>query len=228
MIRRRRQIEQQIDSVAAGERLPAGRPDDLEDIEALRVAIELRAGRPAADLPNEDFVAALRQKLFEEQQPSTPKRGMSRRALIAGAGAAAAAAVTGVAVDRTLLDHSHGGPSATVAADLAPNDGQWIPVSTNTEVGQGAVQRFTTSSVVGFVSEHEGNLVAVSGACTHLGCLLQPNTVASRLDCPCHRTSFGYDGRVLFSQLDTPPAPLPRIGARQRDGAVEVFVPRQA
>jgi Rieske Fe-S protein len=115
-----------------------------------------------------------------------------------------------------------------VAADLAPSEGAWVPVGSVSDVSEGSAKRFTTAAVVGFVSEHDGKLLAVSGACTHLGCLLQPNAPAGRLDCPCHRTSFGYDGRVLFSQLDTAPPPLPRIQARRSAGAVEVFVPREA
>ena len=35
----------------------------------------------------------------------------------------------------------------------------------------------------------------------------------------------GVDGRLLFSQLASQPAPLTRLQARQRDGHVEVLVP---
>jgi cytochrome b6-f complex iron-sulfur subunit len=223
MRRPRRNPDRQVDAIAEGERLPAGRFEDPDDIEALRVAIALRAGRVAADLPSDEFVADLHHKLADEQHPPVAQRGISRRTLIAGAGAAAAAAV---AVDRTLLPGHNAGPK-NVAAELAPSDGEWVAVPAITNLSQGAVQRFETPSVVGFVSSHDANLVAVSGACTHQGCLLQPNPHAGRLDCPCHRTSFGYDGRVLYSQLDVPPPPLPRIGVRQRDGTVEVLVPRQ-
>jgi cytochrome b6-f complex iron-sulfur subunit len=225
--RNRRQVDQQLQSIADGDRLPPGRLEDPDDLEAVRAAIALRAGRPAADLPSDDFLAVLQERLREEQEPLTARRGLSRRAVIAAGGVAAAVAA-GVAVDRTLLSHNPAKGAPAVAADLAPNDGAWVPVSSVSDVGGGPPQRFTTASVVGFVTEHEGNLVAVSGACTHLGCLLQPNPPAGRLDCPCHRTSFGYDGRVLFSQLDTRPAPLPRIQARQHNGAVEVFVPGEA
>jgi Rieske Fe-S protein len=56
--------------------------------------------------------------------------------------------------------------------------------------------------------------------------LLQENAQAGRLDCPCHRTSFGLDGKVLFSQLHNQPAALPQIQARRQDGNIEVWVPR--
>ena len=37
---------------------------------------------------------------------------------------------------------------------------------------------------------------ALSGVCTHLGCVLKPNIDSGSLDCPCHRTAFGLDGSV--------------------------------
>jgi Rieske Fe-S protein len=224
--RRKRHLDRQLQSIVDGEPLPAGRVEDPDDVEALRAAIALRAGRPAADLPSAEFLAGLHEKLREEQEPLTARRGVSRRALIAAGGVAAAAAA-GVAVDRNLLTRGPGKGPSSVTADLAPDGGAWLPVSSVTDV-EAAPQRFATASVVGFVTEHEGSVQAVSGACTHLGCLLQPNSAAGRLDCPCHRTSFGYDGRVLFSQLATAPAPLPRIQARKRAGTVEVFVPPEA
>jgi len=227
MRRTRRNADQQVDAVADGRRLPAGRLDGPDDLDALRVAIGLRAGRVAADLPADDFVAALHQRLAAEQEPTNPQPGISRRTLITGAGAAAAAVAAAVAIDRTLLPGHTSHPS-NVAAELAPTDGEWVAVNTAAELNPAGAQRFQTPAVVGFVSTHNGTLTAVSGACTHLGCLLQPNPQAGRLDCPCHRTSFSYDGRVLFSHLDTPPPPLPRIAVRQRDGTVEVLVPREA
>jgi Rieske Fe-S protein len=57
---------------------------------------------------------------------------------------------------------------------------------------------------------------------------LQLNQPAGRLDCPCHRTAFGVDGRVMFSQLETPPPTLPRIQVRGRNGQVEAFLPQEA
>src|SRR4029077_19763640 len=100
-------------------------------------------------------------------------------------------------------------------------------VATAEQLASGSTQRFATAKLVGFVSEQNGAPVAVSGACTHLGCLLQANDQAGRLDCPCHRTAFSPDGRVVFSELASEPAPLPRIKTRRRGENVEVFVPRE-
>jgi Rieske Fe-S protein len=56
---------------------------------------------------------------------------------------------------------------------------------------------------------------------------LQLNQPAGRLDCPCHRTAFGVDGRLMFSQLETPPSTLPQIKVRGRNGQVEAFLPQE-
>ncbi len=110
---------------------------------------------------------------------------------------------------------------------MVPNTGTWVQVANTVDLAPGASQRFATTNAVGFVTAHEGQLMAVSGVGTHVGCLLRANAPAGRLDCPCHRTSFGPDGTVLFSQLATPPAPLPTFEVRERAGAVEVFVPTE-
>jgi Rieske Fe-S protein len=100
-------------------------------------------------------------------------------------------------------------------------------VAAETELGA-AAKPFSTGAVVGFVSDQSGVPVAVSGACTHLGCLLRMNAPAGRLDCPCHRTAFSYDGKVISFELPAKPPPLPRIQARRNNGSIEVLVPPPA
>jgi Rieske Fe-S protein len=224
MRRRKSKADQAIDAVIDGRAVPEARIDDPEDMDALRAAIELRAASPAADLPSDHFVADLRRRLIDESAPATPQRGVSRRALIASAGAVAAG-VAGAVVDRNLLSPS-GTQHPVAAGDLVPDSGTWTPVATEADIAGGAVHRFATPTVVGFVTQRDGAPAAVSGVCTHLGCLLQENAQAGRLDCPCHRTSFGLDGKVLFSQLHNQPAALPRIQARRQDGNIEVWLPR--
>jgi cytochrome b6-f complex iron-sulfur subunit len=225
--RRKRRPDRLFDAVAEGQPLPEGHLEDPEDVEALRVAIELRGGVPAADLPSEEFVTGLRRRLAEESS-ATVSSAVSRRSLLASAGAVAAAAVaagaTGVAIDRTLLTPGHPRP-APAAGVLNPANGQWTAVATHADLAGGATHRFEEGGVIGYLSDTESGVVAVSAVCTHQGCILQHNAVAGRLDCPCHRTAFGADGKLLFSQLATAPAPLTRLQARTRDGKVEVLLP---
>jgi Rieske Fe-S protein len=224
MRRRRKRGGDFADAVADGEPIPAGRLDDPEDADALRTAISLKASTPAADLPSETFVVRLRQQLAVEGAASAERR-VSRRALVGSAAAVVAGAAVVATVDRTLLDTA-AGPSERGAGLLDPVDGEWKPVATDGEMAGGAPRRFATAEVVGFVTANGDGLTAVSAACTHLGCILQQNDAAGRFDCPCHRTAFSHDGRVLFSQLPTAPPPLTRLQVRRRAGNVEVLLPR--
>ena len=100
-------------------------------------------------------------------------------------------------------------------------------MATDTALTDGQVQRFATSTTVGFVVNRGGTISAVSGACTHQGCLLTLNQPVGRLDCPCHRTSFALDGSLLLYQLKRAPAPLPTISVRRRNGNVEALLPKE-
>src|SRR6185437_2861539 len=87
------------------------------DAEELRVALELRAARPDADVPREGFVDELHRRLAAELEPTTlepapesvrPPSSLvgRRRLLLQGAGLAAASAAVGagvgVAVDQAV------------------------------------------------------------------------------------------------------------------------------
>jgi cytochrome b6-f complex iron-sulfur subunit len=149
-----------------------------------------------------------------------------RRWLLEGAVAASAAGVA-VVVDRTAFAS---GPAQNPSAQeqLTPDTGTWHTVAERSELLTGAVTRFSTPGAIGFVASENGALEAVSGVCSHQGCLLKFNEVARRLDCPCHRAAFSLTGKVLFSQMPIPPPPLPRLAVRDNDGDVQVQVPRFA
>jgi cytochrome b6-f complex iron-sulfur subunit len=216
-----------VEAVLAGEALPSGRLE-ADEVEALRTAIELRAARPAADLPEEEFVTGLRQRLAaaSSDDGDGSRRPVPRRLFLAGAAGAVAAGLVGALAESALSPTSSAHPAA--AGDVVPDAGQWVPVATVSGVEGGQVQRFATATTVGFVTEQNGALSAVGGVCTHQGCLLQLNQAAGRLDCPCHRTAFGLDGKVMFSQLSTRPSALPVIRVRNRDGQVEAFLAPEA
>ena len=98
-------------------------------------------------------------------------------------------------------------------------------VASTKDLAAGTTRPFSAPGIVGFVSEHDGNLHAVSGVCTHMGCLLRVNAEAGRLDCPCHGTAFDLDGTVVFSQLTPAPPSLVKIGVRRTGDRIEVLVP---
>jgi nitrite reductase/ring-hydroxylating ferredoxin subunit len=225
----RRGLARFIDALL-GNRRPKPFAAEPDDVDAMRAAIELSAAQPGASLPRSEFVADLHHRLAEElAQPASGeaavgRRPVTRRVLVTGTAAAAAAAVLGAVVDHEVVTS----PSRPAAGkELTVDSGTWTPVATSADVAQGQVVSFSTTSVAGFVSRSGQRLLAVSGVCTHQGCLLALDQAARRLNCPCHRASFTTTGEVISHELPQPLAPLPALPAREHDGRIEVYLPPQ-
>jgi nitrite reductase/ring-hydroxylating ferredoxin subunit len=203
---------------------------DSDDIEVMRAAIELNNADPDTARPSAEFVGDLHRRLQGQLDgpDATVDIGaarLSRRRVIGGIGAAtaaaAAAAVAGAVVDRELLNPGSS-PLVPTAQELVPDEGHWQPVLDAAHLGNGQVARFSTVSTVGFVVNDGGKLSAISGVCTHQGCLLRHNEAAGRLDCPCHRASFSLQGQVLQHQFSQPLKPLPHLQVREHNGQIEI------
>jgi glycine/D-amino acid oxidase-like deaminating enzyme/nitrite reductase/ring-hydroxylating ferredoxin subunit len=96
-----------------------------------------------------------------------------------------------------------GGPRSShtdMAATLAGGEGAIVSIDGE----KGAVSR-----------DENGELIAVSASCTHMGCTVAWNDAESTWDCPCHGSRFAPDGEVLHGPAM---APLTRmeIGAKAR------------
>jgi cytochrome b6-f complex iron-sulfur subunit len=61
------------------------------------------------------------------------------------------------------------------------------------------------------VLRNNGELVALSAVCTHLGCTVAFNAGANIFQCPCHGGKYDRDGNVIAGP---PPQPLERINIR--------------
>ncbi len=55
----------------------------------------------------------------------------------------------------------------------------------------------------------DGQLTALSGRCTHLGCAVAFNDDEQSWDCPCHGSRYALDGTVLHGPATDPLQPLP-------------------
>jgi cytochrome b6-f complex iron-sulfur subunit len=225
----RRQVANFVEALVRDRRPKAFRAD-AEDREAMRAALELRSAQVEEITPSPQFVDELHDQLrrrlveergVEERVVEIPR--LSRRRWLVDGAVAASAAGVAVAVDRTVFASS--GAQARSAQHLTPDDGTWHTVAERATLAGNTVTRFSTPGAVGFVATENGVLEAVSGVCSHQGCLLKFNESARRLDCPCHRAAFSLTGEVLFSQLPTPPPPLPRLALRDEGGQVQVYVP---
>jgi cytochrome b6-f complex iron-sulfur subunit len=219
-----RSLRRYIDDLLRGRRPKPFRPDDFEAAQ-IRTAIDLQASRQGSDTPSDEFLADLHRRLAAQQdgtvQP-TPALNATRRNVIVGTSAAAAAAVAAVSIDRALIG---GTQVADGGRELTPNNGRWMRVAASADVTDGAMRPFDVGSVIGFVRRVNGKPEAVSGVCTHQGCRLWFDAPDDRLRCPCHSTSFAPAGQVLTHQLPMAPKPLPILMVREENGAVEVFVP---
>jgi len=116
-----------------GRRPKLYRPDDFEAAQ-IRAAIDLRAARPGADAPRQEFLTDLHRRLaaqMEGDQPPAAKvswLGASRRQMMVGLSAAAAAAVAAVSADRLLFRGGYApaaGHPVAAGGELVPTKGSW-------------------------------------------------------------------------------------------------------
>jgi len=221
-----------VEKVLRQRRIRRARIDPGSDAE-LRTAILLRSARLGAGSVREEFVTSLHQRLGAElaADPAPPVPVTRRRRFVQLTATAAASIGIGAGLDHVLT--SAASPAATPPADnqtggppLSPDHGAWLAVATSSELREGGVLRFDLGAVSGFLRRTNGQVAAVSGSCTHLGCQLNLDAQAGQLDCPCHGASFSVTGAVLRHRLPIKLGPLPVIAVREADGKVEVFVPR--
>jgi nitrite reductase/ring-hydroxylating ferredoxin subunit len=193
------------------------------DADTLGIAISLAAARPSAAVVRQRFVADLRRRLARALgclEDVDAHEALDRRRVLRTAAVAAAAAVGGAVVDRV---GSHTPRPAVGDANVADN-GAWQPVATASELQELGVVRFATPAAVGFLARSGGVLRAVSGVCTHQGCLLQYEASDQALVCPCHRATFALTGDVRAHDVAAVLAPLPQLPVREREGRIEVYL----
>jgi cytochrome b6-f complex iron-sulfur subunit len=123
------------------------------------------------------------------------------------------------------IDHQLSAPQpSSGSGELVPNGADWRPVAALSELPPGTSRRFSSGSVEVVIVNDGGAIRALSAICTHLGCVLKADEARSRLDCPCHRTTFSWSGQVISHSLSSAPPSLPAIRSRVRDGQIEVYV----
>ncbi len=219
-----------------------------------RMAALFRSASPDEVTPRPEFAAELHTRLEQElqQPPKTRhfpfiskkpqmKPRVSRRALLAGGAAAVAASLTlGAGIEHMVEQASQpatGGsvtgqtwPTPIVPADVAST---WLFVTKLAELGDSAI-RFTTDSIVGYVIRNDGDngelmkegpVIAMSAACTHMGCIVQWQNSDQKFHCPCHGGLFTEYGKPVNSSPIRYLTSLPRLEAKIENDKVYVRVP---
>ncbi len=227
-------------------------PDELTPSLAriYRTAALFRSTSIADSQPSSAFAAALQARLEQvlrhpsEEAPVTPSRQrshVSRRALLTGGAAAAASLVvgTGLGMAAMNLEQQQAASSAATtnswSTSLVPaGEGSWLPVAKLADLGDEAL-RFTTDSLVGYIIHSDGDqgekpgIIALSAACTHMGCLVHWQHTERKYLCPCHGGLFSEYGKPDKASPMHYLTALPRLETRiteyGSDEMIEVRLP---
>jgi len=212
---------------------PLAAEPDPAFVAALRQRLRAVAAEPAPPASPATPVPNVKHAPDAEKEAPPPARpaalgarpirsGVSRRGLL-GAGLTAAAAAVGLAAGAAIEHATSVAPGGEQVALIPEGSGAWIAVASVAELPVGAVKQFVTPYIVGFLRNTGSGYLALSGVCTHMGCLLAWNAAQRTFDCPCHGGRFTLDGE---SASTSPVAywPLPRIQTQVADGKVWVYV----
>lgn len=224
-------LHEHIERLRADQRPPRPEQMSIEEARAYQAAALFRAATPRAADVDPAFAARLREQLERELHASRGTRllraargGVTRRRVLAGGLGAAAAAVLGAVGGAALEQHALQGSGHEQTTLITGDQGSWIAIAAVDAIPVGAVKHFATDTIVGFIRHTADGFSALSGACTHLGCLLQWNGGARTFDCPCHGGRFTEDGTSAPSS-PVRYVPLPRIATKVEQGQVFVYVP---
>lgn len=88
------------------------------------------------------------------------------------------------------------------------------------EVPAGGAKFFDFRGATGVViRKNNGELVALSAVCTHLGCIVQWEKEKQDFLCPCHAGRYTADGIVIAGP---PPRPLTKLPFSVANGTITV------
>ncbi len=201
----------------------------------LRARLEQELQQPPKDESLSDL--GKKPQIADRRRESKKPRGISRRALLTGGAAVAASLAIGAGVDRAIERTRPPQPQAQkppigniVGKGVATT---WHKVTTLANLGNSAV-RFAADTIVGYVIRDDGDdgdpdkgkIIAMSAACTHMGCIVQWQDSDRKFHCPCHGGLFTEYGKV-----DVAASPirylraLPRLNTKVENGNVYVEVP---
>ncbi len=202
---------------------------DEDALRARQTAAMLRAAKPGAGLPSQDFLHRMQGSIdgwVRERAASSPApSGFSRRSVIlSGLGGIAAGVLAALGIDRL----SNPARTATPPAlDLVLSEGgwkgSWQPVMALSEVSQATPVRFSSGAIEGFLIRNGDEVRALSAICTHMACVLNWSKLRTQFECPCHGASFDQSGALVGHYEGGSLPPLPSIKVRVQGDQVQVY-----
>jgi menaquinol-cytochrome c reductase iron-sulfur subunit len=152
------------------------------------------------------------------EPPPQRRRFLARLTIALSAVAAAVVTIPWIAIVFSPLRREDGGVWRAVAlADEIPM-GATIKV-TFLDARPLPWAGFAAQSAAWLRRDGPNEFTAFSVYCTHVGCPVRWEEGAQLFMCPCHGGAFARDGTVAAGP---PPAPLPRLEVRVRNGQVEL------
>jgi nitrite reductase/ring-hydroxylating ferredoxin subunit len=218
-----------LDATAALLRSAAPGAANVDPIFAARLLARLEAGETPAPLAAPSQPTPARPSPTPDSAPPRARRAsVSRRGLMLGGLGAAAAAViggaAGAAIEAGRQAPTRGNTNPPPQVPLILDGvGSWVAVAHVASVPIGAVVRFQTAAVIGYLRHTSEGFIALSGVCTHMACLLQWNGVDRTFDCPCHGSRFLETGQQAPGARYAYP-PLPSIKTKVEQEQVWVYV----
>jgi hypothetical protein len=191
-----RSLRRYIDDLLRGRRPKSFRPDEFEAAQ-IRTAIDLQAARLGSDAPRQEFLTDLHRRLAEQQQGTgqpVSKSTATRRHVIVGTSAAAAAAVAAVSIDRALIDVGQvadGGDSGP--RELTPTTGRWMRVAASADVPDGVMRPLMSAQL------SDSFVVSTASPKPSRGCA---HTKVA--DCGSTRPTTGCAARAIRRRLRPP------------------------
>jgi cytochrome b6-f complex iron-sulfur subunit len=169
------------------------------DLATQHAAAQLRMAKEGAEAPSAEFLGRLERSVSEAITAEAPRRrraGVSRGTFLRGTLAVASGAGIGIIATESARDLQ----VASQPKDLVTSGNErWYDIAAEAELPPGAIKRFTAGGLVGYLLNTDGRLTALSGICTHMGCLLKPHNPAAAeagLRCLCHGSRFDRRGQV--------------------------------
>ncbi|HEY6542656.1 MAG TPA: Rieske 2Fe-2S domain-containing protein [Ktedonobacteraceae bacterium] len=212
----------------------APRPEFVAGLQAKLEQVEEEAAKG---------IPASKARPFFSRKPQTQPR-VSRRALLTGGAAAAVAAASlsvGVGISHAVDNPEIASLKTQLAQATSWPDEKFIaegantvlrPVTTLDKLGEQPVS-FNLGGIVGYIIRNDDDsgepanepVIAVSAACTHMGCIVQWQGADKKFHCPCHDGIFSEYGKpdphspVVYKSL-------PRLEVQiDPDGTIKVRVP---